>query len=188
MRAVSKWLERGRLQQAAPFLNSPLLDIGCGNFAALNAAPKEYVGIDLSKEMMPGSSDRQIQALLAAAFSLPFANETFQTVLMMAVIEHLEDPEACLQEVARVLRPGGQVVLTTPTPPGDRIHHLLARLGITSSHASAEHVSIFSQGTLKALLEELGFAVQFQRLFLLGGNQICVASLANGYERGTSWR
>jgi SAM-dependent methyltransferase len=45
---------------------------------------------------------------------LPFSNDYFDTVVMVAVIEHLFDPVAALQKLNRVLKPGGRLILDTP--------------------------------------------------------------------------
>ena len=83
-----------------------LLDLGCG--PRDQAAPAEhlgasYVGIDYS-------SDRA--DLLADGHAIPFRDATFDVVLSYAVLEHLYHPFLALQEVARVLRPGGVFVGT----------------------------------------------------------------------------
>jgi len=84
--------------------NALLLDLGCGpgdqaipaNFFRYN-----YVGLDCSGE----SAD-----LLADAHSIPFKNGTFDGIISFAVLEHLHNPFVVIQEVERILRPGGVFV------------------------------------------------------------------------------
>jgi len=45
--------------------------------------------------------------------SLPFADGTFDAVVNIQVLEHLKEPRACVAEMARVLKPGGRLILTT---------------------------------------------------------------------------
>lgn len=83
-----------------------LLDLGCG--PRDQAAPAEhlgasYVGIDYSSEQAD---------LLADAHAIPFRDGTFDVVLSYAVLEHLYHPFLAVQEIARVLRPGGVYVGT----------------------------------------------------------------------------
>lgn len=88
---------------AAPWLvpGARLLDLGCG--PRDQAAPAahggaSYVGIDYASEQAD---------LLADAHAIPFRHDTFDVVLSYAVLEHLYHPFLAVQEVARVLRPGG---------------------------------------------------------------------------------
>jgi SAM-dependent methyltransferase len=64
--------------------------------------------------------------VLANLVALPFRRETFDVVLSLQTIEHVWDQLAFLHECARVLRPGGWLVLTTPNrltfPPGNVFH------------------------------------------------------------------
>lgn len=52
--------------------------------------------------------------LIADGHDIPFQNESFDAVLVIAVMEHVVDPQRCAQEVARVLKPGGRVLAATP--------------------------------------------------------------------------
>ena len=46
--------------------------------------------------------------------TLPFADETFDAAISIEVVEHVEDPFRFLRELARIVRPGGRVIVTTP--------------------------------------------------------------------------
>lgn len=90
----------------APWLtaDAKLLDLGCGPRDQAVAAEHyslQYVGVDYSS---PAAD------LLADAHAIPFEDHTFDVVLSYAVLEHLYNPFAALQEIARVLRPGGALV------------------------------------------------------------------------------
>ncbi len=75
--------------------------------------------------------------LLANAQHLPFAGDSFDGAMMVAMLHHLPDPVAALREVRRVLKPGGMLVLGTEPntwqhtflfPAGKRVLHLAYRL------------------------------------------------------------
>jgi SAM-dependent methyltransferase len=97
----------------APLLpDGRVLDLGCGighSFALL--APRESVGVDNSPEALAGQ-DRS--TVLADMRDLPFPDASFASVLAVQSIEHVPDPERVLEEVARVLEPGGIAVFVTP--------------------------------------------------------------------------
>ena len=102
--AVGQWLAAH-----TDLLGGRLLDNGCGNqpfrpwyepwvkqVVALDATPGDGVGV-------LGFADR-----------LPFAAETFDTVLATEVLEHVENVERAAAELFRVLRPGGHALITVP--------------------------------------------------------------------------
>jgi SAM-dependent methyltransferase len=101
-----------------------LLDLGCGTgraFSALRAAVGargSVVGLDLTPEMLDaaGSAARRSDAhlVLGDARDLPFASGTFDAVFAAGLLPHLPNPEAGLRELARVVRPDGQLALFHP--------------------------------------------------------------------------
>lgn len=90
-----------------------LLDVGCGEkpYAQVFAPHvTEHVGVD--HEDSPnrlGNVD-----IFASAYDIPVEPDSFQTVLMSELLEHLEEPGRAIAEAARVLEPGGHLILTTP--------------------------------------------------------------------------
>ncbi len=97
---------------------SRLLEIGCGegaNMYHLGARPG-WVGLDFSvaklafaRRRMPG-----IQVTAADATNLPFADASFEAVLIRDVLHHVDDREAVVREAARVLMPAGTVAVVEP--------------------------------------------------------------------------
>jgi SAM-dependent methyltransferase len=134
-RVITRSIEARILQDIS--FPRPLLDVGCGDghFASVVFPEGVEVGID------PGLSDarealgRGIYRLIVNASSLevPFASETFASVLSNCVLEHIPDLDTTLAEIARVLRPGGLFVCTVI---GDRFSDLFippapwARVGL----------------------------------------------------------
>jgi SAM-dependent methyltransferase len=91
---------------------SPVLDLGCGvghSFAEL--APRETVGVDLDPAALDGQPR---ETHVADMRRLPLADGRFASVVSVHSLEHVPDPERVLDEVARVLAPGGTAVFVTP--------------------------------------------------------------------------
>lgn len=84
-------------------------------------------------------------------------DESADAVLMMHVIEHVPDPFGTLQEVYRILKPGGMLVLETP-----RYDTLMFKLlGKRERSLSCEgHIYFFTTDTLKKMASKAGFTVQ----------------------------
>ncbi len=109
------------------------LDLGCGagmHRRLCELAGYRYVGVDIAA---PSAT------LLADAHALPFADDTFDFVLSMAVLEHLQYPFIATREVMRVLRPGGiylgTVAFLEPFHGNSFYHH--THLGTANSIASS---------------------------------------------------
>lgn len=94
--------------------NKTVLDVGCGAGMltnALAAAGHSAYGIDLSASSLEVASQKdtakQVSYQVASAYSLPFADQTFDVVCAMDVLEHVEEPDRLIAEASRVLKPRG---------------------------------------------------------------------------------
>lgn len=87
-------------------------DVAGGTGRALAAvAPEEGLVVDASLPMLRRAHDRGIASAAGDAGRLPLADESVDAVTVVDAFHHLPDPDAALAEAARVLRPGGVVVL-----------------------------------------------------------------------------
>ncbi len=102
----------------------PLLDVGAGDghFASLLFPDGVDVGIDPSKEAVRMAEALGVyrKLLVASACRLPFPSESFRSIISNCVLEHIPDLDAALDEIARVLMPGGLFALTVPSPNYER--------------------------------------------------------------------
>jgi SAM-dependent methyltransferase len=97
-----------------------LLDAGCGTgeFAerAVRVLGCEAVGVDQSERMVELTCGRGVEAVVASVERLPFADGDFDAVAANWMLYHLPDLDHGLQELARVLRPGGRLVALLNDP------------------------------------------------------------------------
>ena len=93
-----------------------LLDAGCGRylrFCREFAQEAHVVGIDL-EETFECDNSQAPYAIRGDVGALPFPSDSFDIVISRSVVEHLDEPPQVFREFARVLRPGGTVVIITP--------------------------------------------------------------------------
>lgn len=99
-----------------------VLDVGCGTGEFERLAHQRFpearlVGVDVTPDMLAVArgkfyDDAQMTFLLAqAGDDLPFASESFDAVVSCSMLHHVQQPEQLLRESARVLRPGGHLVI-----------------------------------------------------------------------------
>jgi SAM-dependent methyltransferase len=103
--------------QASPPAGFQSLDIGCGTGATMDHLRKygEVQGIDLAMIPLGFSRRRGHQrTMCASATELPFADNSFDLVTALDVIEHLDDDVKGLGEIRRVLKPGAPAVIYVP--------------------------------------------------------------------------
>ncbi len=104
-------------REAAKRISGALLEVGCGEgygIQHLAAAAGSYLGIDkfpTTVENLPAHAE--IRQLEVPPFK-GIADHSFDFVVTFQVIEHIENDLLFLQEIKRVLKPGGQLILTTP--------------------------------------------------------------------------
>lgn len=171
------------VQDALPAAS--LLDAGCGDgrflagIARLPDRPARLVGTDISGRILEtaarwaardGFTAELVQANLE---QLPFPDGEFDVVLCVQAIEHLLDPQAGLDELARVVRPGGRLILSTDSAAAivSRVVNaprsaLVAALGRRGSHA---HVSfphrMFGLDEITRMIERSSLVVAHRETF-----------------------
>lgn len=121
-------IERGRrtagqLAELSPLRGARVLDLGCQTGAlavALCEKGARVTGVDIDAALVRGAEIRArchgvcAEFRVARAEALPFEDESFDLVTFIDVIEHVENASRALAEIARVLRPGGQVYIQGP--------------------------------------------------------------------------
>jgi 2-polyprenyl-6-hydroxyphenyl methylase/3-demethylubiquinone-9 3-methyltransferase len=89
-----------------------ILDLGCGKgrfTRRLHEAGAEVVGVDPARGMLQRGA--RLDRVQATARQLPFPTDSFDAVLAVEVFQHAQSLDEALREIARVLRPGGMVVI-----------------------------------------------------------------------------
>ncbi|MBW3627959.1 MAG: class I SAM-dependent methyltransferase [Gemmatimonadetes bacterium] len=138
-----------------------LLDVGCGTGYLLGQALEREpditpVGLDLSREMLAVARDRlgsRARLVDGTAERLPFSDSAFDTVVTNSALHYVRDPERAIRELARVLRPGGTLVVADWSADRLAVRLIVLLLRILRRPMG----TIYRARDLAALLEANGF-------------------------------
>jgi ubiquinone/menaquinone biosynthesis C-methylase UbiE len=170
-RLIAK-LQLGALDALELVEGDGLLDVGCGTGAAVRAAAEvveRAVGVDLSPKML-AEARRRAAGLPGVEFvegdseALPFEDGEFSAVLCTTSLHHYPRPEVAAREMARVLAPGGRVVIGDGTSDAIsmRVADFLCR------RFEPGHVRFHRVEDLRRLLEDAGLERTEARKVWLG--------------------
>lgn len=136
-------------------------DVGCGYRGVFLLRYSDHFsrayGFDIAVDE-DLNSDRVTLRAADVNTAIPLPDNSVDVVTSLAVLEHLTNRKKHLQEVYRILKPGGQLLLTTPTPRNKPLLEFLAfRLHVTDATEIADHKCYLSGNDLRQLLQTAGF-------------------------------
>lgn len=151
------WWHRGRrsivcriLQRYAP-PHARILDVGCGTGATTAALGRfgSVRGLDLGLAALRHAHAHGLPVARGSADQLPVGDAMLDVVVALDVLEHLDDDRRALDEILRVLRPGGMLLATVPAYPF-----------LWSSHDEAlGHRRRYRRAELRARVAAAGFEI-----------------------------
>jgi len=141
-----------------------VLDVGCAtgsNTSNITSKGHRVTGVDISENAIEKYKARGFDGhVMDISAGLDFADESYDLVFCSEVIEHLVRPEELVREFARVLRPGGRLVLSTPNS-AFWAYRFLGLFGITVTELQHPmHLRFFSKRSLTRALTCEGLAVE----------------------------
>lgn len=149
---------------------SRVLDVGCGtgrHILELSQSPGTFVGLDMAEEDLKkmryllgmargeGRVEGDVHIVQGDGARLPFADDEFENVICTETLEHVDNDEALMSELVRVLKPGGVLCVSVPDEYSER---LLWRLSPRYRTAPGGHVRIYRRAQIKGLLKAHGAA------------------------------
>jgi SAM-dependent methyltransferase len=168
---LQRYWQRSRHRHITELIDGQgaVLDVGCGSSHIIESLPKGSVALDVLINKLRFARRFPVPRVRASGFALPFASESFPCVLCSQVIEHVPMVPSMIDELCRVLAPGGRLVLGTPDYDRWEWVWMEKAYGIGAPGGYAdEHISHY---TRKGLLEDFarrGYAHEATRYILRG--------------------
>jgi ubiquinone/menaquinone biosynthesis C-methylase UbiE len=130
-----------------------ILDIGCatGEYCQkLNSHGFKCIGIDNNPKYIKKANESGLEAYVMDGTSLEFPDNSFDTIIIFEVLEHVKDPEGILKEAKRVARKN--ILVTVPNSTGVST---LGKFGLTYDHMLDEdHINFFTKSDLEQMLKK----------------------------------
>jgi ubiquinone/menaquinone biosynthesis C-methylase UbiE len=159
-----------------PSFADKLLDIGCGNGDFVFSARSKFAqcyGVDISPKRILNARTVSKEMGLTNQLNfescdidngLPFSDAYFDVITCVSVLEHVFNPPNTIEEIYRILKPGGLFILQVPNIAWLplRFQLLFGSLPLTGgvySNADWEHLHNFTKSLLYQLLQEKGFTI-----------------------------
>ncbi len=176
VRTIFEWVD--------PNDDDVILDCACGRGFYLNmlryVGKARLVGLELEGDIIRKARRNvghlpDVTLTQANIYRMPFPDACFDAVILSEILEHIDDDVAGLQEVYRVLKPGGVVAITVPNANypflWDPINKVLE--GLLGRHIQrgplagiwANHVRLYERADLRRAVERAGFVVEQERAF-----------------------
>lgn len=155
-------------------LKSPVLDIGCGfgEFAGVFFDNMIEIGVDIDQKdlALAGQKKRYKSLIFADARNLPFEDKSFNSIISISTLEHIEGVEKVFKEAYRVLKDGGIFVFTVPTSRLNKTLVIpfffeklrllfLKKIYVALFHFSFKHKTIVSKSRWLKWAKEEGFKI-----------------------------
>ncbi len=140
-------------------INGVILDVGCGSSRIIQDLPN-IVGLDVALYKLRYTRQKCASLVQGSIFDLPFADQTFEGIICSQVIEHIPAGDRPFQELARVIKPGGTMVIGTPDygrPYWPFIENLYKK--VHPNGYADEHITHYSLPSLTETLGRAGFDV-----------------------------
>lgn len=170
---LQRYWQRRRVEIIKSFVGShnKILDIGCGSSRLLGLLPS-LVGLDILVSKLRYDRKFGHPLVNGSVWTLPFLDGQFDCVICSEVIEHIPAGDEPFQEMKRVLKPGGTLILGTPDYGPITWRMIEAVYGFVAPGGYAhEHITHYTFDSLKALLIRFGFDVK-ESAFILNSEMI----------------
>ena len=127
------------------FLKGHFLDVGCGLGDFLSFGSKRSLGLDINKFNVDHCRSRGLRAELIKDGKFPVNDNSFSTINLDQVLEHISDPDSLLKEINRCLNIGGRLIVGVPCESGYK--------------RDLDHKVFYNLKKIKKVLENYNFSI-----------------------------
>lgn len=177
LKAFDRYLQRARIARARPFIRDGdvVVDVGCADgalFETLGDSIERGYGVDPTLDRVR-EAGRYV--LYPGLFPEALPEVECDAIVMLAVLEHIpvEGQPALAEACHEMLRPGGRVIVTVPSPRVDDILAVLTRLRLVRGMSLEEHYG-FEPARTESIFSPPRFRVAHRGRFQLGLNNLFV--------------
>lgn len=166
---LGRYLMEWRIREALPYVKGRLLDIGCGT----NELVRIYgngIGTDVYQW---GNVDLVVENTA----KLPYKNGSFDTITIIAALNHIPNREEVLMEANRLLKKDGIILITMIPPKVSTIWHFLRKPWDADQNErgmAKGEVFGFNQTEIRKLLKNARFEIVLEKPFMLNINKITI--------------
>ena len=168
---LQRYWQRSRYRHIRELIDDQgaVLDVGCGSSHIIGTLPTGSVALDVLMNKLRFARRFQVPRVRGSGFALPFADEAFPCVLCSQVIEHVPMAPSMIDELCRVLKPGGRLVLGTPDYDRWEWVWIEKAYGIAAPGGYAdEHISHYTRAGLLEDFARRGYTHEATRYILRG--------------------
>ena len=160
-----------RVRVVLPHVHGRLLDIGCGTNELVRSYSGEGIGVDVHQW-------GDVDIVIDNSANLPFRNQQFDTVTIIAALNHIPNREDVLKEAYRVLKANGKIIITMIPPFISRIWHFLRKpWDVDQGERGMKKGEVFglTEKDVHIILKQSGFKILYERRFMLAINCLTIA-------------
>ena len=168
---VGRILLDKRIKIVLPYLEGSLLNIGCGT----NELVRSYSGKGIGTDVYQWGD---VDVVVEDTAKLPFDEKTFDTITIVAALNHIPNRTEVLLEAKRVLKDSGKLIVTMIPPKISRVWHGIRKpWDADQSERGMKEGEVYglTKNELSELLSEAGFEITFKKKFMLGINNLTIA-------------
>jgi len=166
---LGKKLEKIRIKNVLPHIEGRLLDVGSG----MNNLVRQY-GNGLGVDVYPWEGSNVVVENTAY---MPFSNKEFDTVSIIAALNHIPNRSEVILECCRVLKPKGKLIITMLPPRISRVWHLIrSPWDADQKERGMKEGEVYGMtgAQIISLVERKGFKLETSRKFMLGINNLYI--------------
>jgi ubiquinone/menaquinone biosynthesis C-methylase UbiE len=174
---LGKFLVDWRVKTILPYVKGDLLDIGCGT-NKLAKKHRQGVGVDVYQW-------GDVDLVVKDTSKLPYDDESFDTITIIATLNHIPNRENVLNEARRLLRRDGIILITMIPPRFSQVWHFLRKPWDADQKERGMkegEVFGFRKEEIRKMLINAGFEIIMEKPFMFYINKITIAKKAGNFD------